>query len=280
MDESAWDIRDRRIADNVREHDWHVAGVYGGGTADWAYSVGLWHTLRSPEVCMTGLPAQTAMRLVNDICDRIRNGNGLEPDERRHGVIKGYPVAIRPVHPSWYWSMFGAGLDFIQEPPWPMVQAFWPDRDGLFPWDDGVEESCRASQPLLWLDRAEHPAGPWTDNGLGEWPFAPTMPYHHVFTTQAVLDGARVDTVARDPDGVWHFVDADAAGPGDIEVPLKQVVNLNSDVSDIAGLQSRGRGSGATANAGLLRSTRADRCPAALNATSPTWTYGLSLYNG
>jgi hypothetical protein len=33
VDESAWDIRDRRIADNIREHDWHVAGVCGEGTA-------------------------------------------------------------------------------------------------------------------------------------------------------------------------------------------------------------------------------------------------------
>jgi hypothetical protein len=169
-DEPTWDNRDRRIADNVREHGWHVAGVYGGHTEDWAYSVGLWHTLRSPEVCMTGLRAQTAMHLVNAIADQIRGGIGLKLDEPRLDVIKGYAVTIRPVHRSWYLSMFGAGLDFMQTPPWPMTQAFWPDKNGLFPWEDGVENSCRTSQPLLWLDRAEHPASPWTDDGLAAVP--------------------------------------------------------------------------------------------------------------
>lgn len=40
-----------------------------------------------------------------------------------------------------------------------------------------------------------------------------------------------------DRDGVWHFVPANADRPGDVEVPLMQMVSLNPDLVEIAGLQ-------------------------------------------
>ncbi|MFD8599143.1 DUF4262 domain-containing protein [Kitasatospora sp. NPDC059646] len=161
-DESAWDARDTRIAANIRDHDWHVNGVAGGGLpGDWSYSIGLWHTLRSPEVSIFGLPSQTGMRIVNVLAHEIRSGHPLEPDQRRNDVLGGgFSVAIRPVHPSWYLSFFGAGVDFYQRPPLPVTQMFWPDKQGRFPWDAGVEATCRAAQPLLWVPREES-TGPW-----------------------------------------------------------------------------------------------------------------------
>ncbi|WP_055589806.1 DUF4262 domain-containing protein [Peterkaempfera griseoplana] len=163
-DETAWDARDSRIAANIREYGWNVNGVAGGDLpGDWSYSIGLWHTLRSPEVSIFGIPSQTGMRIVNVLAGRIRHGHPLEPDQRRGDVLGGgFPVAIRPVHPSWYPSFFGAGVDFHQRPPLPITQMFWPDRQGRFPWDDGVEETCRATQPLLWTPREES-TGPWAD---------------------------------------------------------------------------------------------------------------------
>ena len=212
-------------------------GVSGGQSPDWAYSIGLWHSLRSPEVCLAGVPANTAIRLVNIIAGQIRDGMALIPDQRRDDVINGYPVAIRPVHPSWYPVLFGAGLDFARQQPWPMVQAFWPDRSGCFPWEDGFDEALREHQPLLWKPRAEHPAGTWTENDAIAWPFHPTLPYHSVLTTAAVLDGEPVGMVARDPGGTWHFTEANAPGPGDVEVPLGRIVNLHADVVATGGLQ-------------------------------------------
>ncbi|MEU7092604.1 DUF4262 domain-containing protein [Kitasatospora aureofaciens] len=162
-DPSGWDARDSRTAANIREHDWNVNGVAGDDLpGDWSYSIGLWHTLRSPEVSIFGIPFQTGMRIVNVLAGRIRDGFPLEPDQRRDDVLNGFPVAIQPVHPSWYHSFFGAGIDFYQLPPLPITQMFWPDKQGRFPWEDGVEETCRASQPLLWIPREES-SGPWAD---------------------------------------------------------------------------------------------------------------------
>jgi hypothetical protein len=162
-DPSAWDARDSGIAKNIQQFGWQVMGVGGDRPGDWSYSIGLWHTLRSPEVSVFGIPAQTGMRIVNTLADGIKAGRPLEPDQRREDVLGGgYSVAIRPVHPSWYYGFFGAGIDFYQRPPLPVTQLFWPDKQGRFPWEDDVEETCRAAQPLLWMPREESP-GPWAD---------------------------------------------------------------------------------------------------------------------
>ncbi|MGW3551969.1 DUF4262 domain-containing protein [Streptomyces griseoincarnatus] len=162
-DAPALDERDGHIAANVTDHGWHVMGVGAGdeAPADWAYSIGLWHTLRSPEVCIFGLRVETMMSVLNVAGREIRNGHPLESDQRRDDILNGYSVAVRPVHPSWYRSFFGAGIDFYQAPPFPIMQLFWPDKEGRFPWDDRAQEYCRASQPQLWSSK-DGTSGPWT----------------------------------------------------------------------------------------------------------------------
>ncbi|MFJ4271753.1 DUF4262 domain-containing protein [Streptomyces coelicoflavus] len=92
----------------------------------------------------------------------IRNGHSLQSDQRRDDILNGYSVAVRRVHPSWYRDFFGAGLDFYQAPPLPVMQVFWPDKEGRFPWDDQAQDYCRTSQPQLWISKAET-SGPWAD---------------------------------------------------------------------------------------------------------------------
>ncbi|MEV7016160.1 DUF4262 domain-containing protein [Streptomyces sp. NPDC093991] len=147
----------------MSESGWHVMGVGAGDDApgDWAYSIGLWHTLRSPEVCMFGLRVETMMPILNVAGGEIRNGRPLEAGQVRDDILTGCPVTVRPVHPSWYRDFFGAGIDYYQAPPLPVAQLFWPDREGRFPWDGQAEEYCRASQPLLWI-----PKGKPADRGL------------------------------------------------------------------------------------------------------------------
>ncbi|MER7955251.1 DUF4262 domain-containing protein [Streptomyces sp. NPDC096030] len=159
----AWEERERRIAQNVEDFGWHAMGVAGDDApGDWGYSIGLWHTLRSPEVSVFGLPPETAMRVANAAGAAIRDGEPLDPDQRRGDILNGYDVVVRPVHPSWYRNFFGAGLDFYRSSPLPVTQLFWPDKAGLFPWEDGTDERFRASQPLLWIPKSET-TSPWTD---------------------------------------------------------------------------------------------------------------------
>lgn len=155
--------RDAQIVDNVRAYGWHVMGVGGGdGPADWAYSIGMGHSLGRPDLCIFGLPLDIMMPIINDAGAVARDERPLAPGEHRDEILNGYDVFIGAVHPTWYRAFFGAGLDFYNHQPAPMLQMFWPDRDGRFPWDQGVGEYCGDSQPLLWVPRNDS-TGPWPD---------------------------------------------------------------------------------------------------------------------
>lgn len=160
--EASWNPRDQSVAASTRDYGWHVMGVHADSEAPagWAYSIGMWHTLRSPEVCIFGLDVDVMMPLVNDAGDAVRNGPPLMPDQRRDDIYDNYPAVIRPVHESWCHDFFGVGLDFYQVSPLPMAQLFWPDREGRFPWEDDAADYCRENQPLLWIPKSDT-AGPW-----------------------------------------------------------------------------------------------------------------------
>ncbi len=250
----AFDERDRLVAANVTEFGWHVMGVNGDGEGpEWAYSIGLWHTVRSPEVCVFGLPTDTAMRIVNNLAARVRDGSPLTPDQRRTDVIEGYQVAIRPVHPTWYPSFFGAGIDFQRQPPWPVAQVIWPDKEGRLPFEEGAGDACRAGQPPLWLPK-DQVGGAWgAHDPMAGWPFGTTLPYATVVASTAVADGsAPVDRVERDADGTWRFLtaadaaaltaaptadaDADADADGTVQCPLGLVAHLHPDLAAVGAL--------------------------------------------
>jgi len=127
----------------------------------WSYSVGLWHTLRRPEVCVFGLPGNVGPQVLSGLANRIRQGVVLREGERRSDVIVGFDVTIRPVTPDWYLAFFGAGVDFYQRPPMPMVQVCWPDKQGRFAWEADFDPNFRSHQPMLWLTRDKHPSDPW-----------------------------------------------------------------------------------------------------------------------
>jgi hypothetical protein len=236
--EEHWDERDRGIAAKIRRFGWNVTGVWGGSTPEWAYSIGIWHTLRAPEVCLFGLPAQTATGIVNVVGGLARDGEELR-EGRRDDVLNGYDVELRIVHPLWYQRFFGAGLDFYVRPPLPMVQLLWPDRAGRFPWEPDADEWCRDSQPRLWLPPDDHPPGVWTRyEPFENWPYRTSLPYFVVHASPGVAAGtAAVGTVLRDADGTWWFLEAGADPAAAEEARLGHIAGLHPDAADVADLR-------------------------------------------
>lgn len=235
-----WDDRDRRTAEHITSYGWSAVGVSGDETDDWTYTVGLWHTLGSPEVAIFGLSPEIGTQIVNTVGDQVRDGRPLEPDERRADVVEGYDLAVRPVHPSWYMDFFGTAVDFYQQPPLPVVQLFWPDPQGRFGWERGADPGCARRQPMLWLDKQDHPRGAWTDQDpSGGWPFGTTLPYHPVQATQQVLDGEPVIQVHREADGAWHFRGLDEGAL--IETTLRRIVDTDPGVAAVGDLPPGGR---------------------------------------
>jgi Domain of unknown function (DUF4262) len=211
----------RDIAWHVQSHGWSVVALpEDGELPGWAYSVGLWHTLWAPEVCVFGLPVVEMHRLLNRVGDLVRQGLEL----RLGTVVDGYQVTVRPVHPSWHADLFAYGLDF-QRGPLPVVQLVWP------------ELGATGAQPSLWLPKDDHPPSLWTRlDQLADPPFPGTVAESMVVGSRGVIDGvARVSGVIHGVDGSWCFVD-DSGVPELGMVHLKNVVADNPYVCDFADL--------------------------------------------
>lgn len=107
---------------HVREHGWHVVGVGGQDIPDWAFTVGLWHSYRIPEVAMFGLELQGLMHWVNAGAAELRDGAATEPGTLLAGVIEGYEVQVQPVHVSWHRPLLGTAVGFYGQTSVPVVQ--------------------------------------------------------------------------------------------------------------------------------------------------------------
>ncbi|TDV46191.1 uncharacterized protein DUF4262 [Actinophytocola oryzae] len=215
----------RDIAWHVQSHGWSVVALpEDGALPGWAYSVGMWHTLRAPEVCMFGLRLADMHHWVNRVGDRVRGGLSLAPGTSVDGILDGYALAVRPVHSSWHADLFAYGLDFHRG-PLPMVQLVWP------------ELGSANRQPSLWLPKDDHPPSLWTRlDQLVDSPFPGAAPDSLVLGSRAVIDGsAPVAGVVHGSDGSWSFLDG-SGGPEVGVVHLRHVVADHPYVCDFADL--------------------------------------------
>lgn len=159
------DLTDQRphVVDDVREYGWHVAGVAADDVVPgWAYTIGLWHTYRRPDLAVVGLPVETCMAVVNVVGDQVRAGTVLQVDQPMNGVLENCTAILRQIRLEWYRDFFGQAIEFYRKPPLPMLQICWPDMEERFAWEDGVQGACRDRQPQLWRPYADHPRGVWT----------------------------------------------------------------------------------------------------------------------
>lgn len=213
----------RDIAWHVQGHGWSVVALPAEGEfPGWAYSVGMWHTLGAPEVCVFGLRVTDMHGLVNQVGDLVRNGLSLRPGEAVD-VLPGRSLAVRPVHSSWHADLFAYGLEFHRSAV-PMVQLVWP-------------APAADPQPSLWLPKDDHPPSLWTRlDQLVDSPFPGAAADSLVVGSRRVIDGvAPVSGVVHGADGSWCFLD-DSGQPELGMVHLRHVVADYPYVCDFADL--------------------------------------------
>lgn len=238
--ESTFDDHDRTVMSNIAKYGWHIVQIPDDPLmSGWVFSVGMWHTLGSPELAVFGLASKDAAHLINQIGDRVRSGQSLGPDVVLDDVLEeDRPVMFRPADSSWYRSMFGYATWFGRRPPLPMAQVVWADAHGRFLWDDGIDAWYRDSQPSLWIPASEHPQGRWSGALVqGPWPF-PDPPDTAAFTTKRIaFERHAVLHVVHDSDGDWQFLDGQDVTPDDAAVVhMAHVVGAHLGVVEVADL--------------------------------------------
>jgi|CZKL01.1.fsa_nt_gi hypothetical protein len=146
---------DAKVLTGIHTEGWQTTGVFareGEGGPDWAYSIGLFHSLHHPEVIFFGLPMDNCIKAVNVIGIDIKDGMRYQPERPYSGILQlPHTCAFKEVHTNHYRDYVGYALWFYEEDPFPLLQCFWSDEEGRFPWEEGCSEYAREAQPLLYL---------------------------------------------------------------------------------------------------------------------------------
>lgn len=155
-----WDFLRR-----IRKYGW--TGNYIPGTdseASFAYSIGLWECLGSPELIVFGADPALSRGLIGEAYARLKAGE-LKLADKAPWILdwkSGPRLAWRAVHPSqirgeyfsvaiWYRQhrkMNRAGFHAFQ--------LFMSDNNGVMPWEYGFDASHRPQQPELYLPYFGH----------------------------------------------------------------------------------------------------------------------------
>ncbi len=88
--------------------------------------------------------------LLNAVGERVRAGARLEASQELSGIVAGASLALRPVAAKWIETFLGNAAWHYRREDLPVLQIFWPDPDGRFPWQEDADPTWRAEQPLLY----------------------------------------------------------------------------------------------------------------------------------
>jgi hypothetical protein len=158
--EQALDASGREVVDDVRKYGFHITSVawseadreadpswaHVGG---WLYTIGFLATWDFPEVAVFSLPYKSSAQVVWDIAHLLEAGTRLEADRVHAGVLESFgdqSFVLEAVHPTWIADFFGAAQWFYRDAEFPVLQYLWPDRDGRFAWDEGMNADVAAAQ--------------------------------------------------------------------------------------------------------------------------------------
>lgn len=147
----AEDDADRKLLFDIETYGWHVVSVTEEpDTPRFVFTVGLYYRYSHPEILVMGLKQPTAHSLLHSMVEKIKNGEKFEPGALITDVAS-FPLALIPIHTNHYREYLGYGMWFYQslEMPFPALQLVWPDRAGLFPWQNGYDGRFSKLQRVL-----------------------------------------------------------------------------------------------------------------------------------
>jgi hypothetical protein len=146
---------DDAVRDIVARTGWCVMNVEGDAeSAACAYTIGLDANLGHPELVVFGLDAGVMQSLLNVAAHDIMKGSRFEVGGFSSDVLADHSVAFAAVSPEAYEYYLGAAVRFYGGNSFSALQVIWPDRNGRYPWDAGVDQWVRWSQPALAADPA------------------------------------------------------------------------------------------------------------------------------
>lgn len=145
------DDYDRAILDDITRVGWSVLQINaedGEHEPDFAFSAGLFHTHKHPEIIIVGLPHEVSGEIINTIGAYVLLGNKIETDVVTEDFI-GVGSVFKTVDPRHYEAYVGYARWLYGGSNFPLLQCVWPLKSGHYPWDPGYPPEGASRQPYL-----------------------------------------------------------------------------------------------------------------------------------
>ena len=125
---------DQKVIDNVEEYGWHVMNVLDtANTPGFAYSIGLYHNFKHPEIIVFGLKPELMHSIINSIGEDVRQGQTFEDGREFSELIADYDCMIKTIDRVWYIPFLGYASWFYKSDDFPVLQCIWPDKKARYP---------------------------------------------------------------------------------------------------------------------------------------------------
>lgn len=142
-----------KVQTDIDRYGWHVTAIATDTMPPtYAYTTGLWCRYQHAELTVFGIAPQQLVSALNALGREIAAGS-LSLD---HGAEIGsfwedgrLPARFRFARPHWEARLCAISRWLHRDQPVPLLQCFWPDGDGRFPWEPGFDRALLAYQPLL-----------------------------------------------------------------------------------------------------------------------------------
>ena len=150
VSEANFDPSEKQFVANVREHGWFRTSVAADeqGPA-FSYTTGFWQGVEQPELILVGLKHETAHHVLWDLYAEAKAGKPLPIGVPIPDVFGSYAAYVFPVAKRFYAEYLGWSLWFYCGDDFPCLQVVWPDRNGIFPWEEDYDPDLVGSQPDL-----------------------------------------------------------------------------------------------------------------------------------
>ena len=146
----ARDKHEQKAVDDVQRYGLHIVNVLEEGDfPGFAYTVGVYRTFEHAEILIYGLRKDRAHQILNDLADNLRAGKRYVAGETYDDLLEGLSCTFRIIPQTHYGEHLGWATWFNETIDYPAVQLIYPDREGRWPWQDGVSEGFRRHQLVL-----------------------------------------------------------------------------------------------------------------------------------
>lgn len=148
---------DRHRFRDVLEYGCHIVSVEDSPySPPFSFSIGFYLNLQHPEFFVMGMSTDTAGHFINRLFHAVENGRRFSADEQIPDLFEdGRPAMLKPFPKDLYVDYLGYACWFYRsltfQPPlmefkFPVLQLFYPDKSGLFPFEPGCHPAAVAAQ--------------------------------------------------------------------------------------------------------------------------------------